>query len=529
MNNVQVSFARGRIPMLILALVPMIQLALPAVSGAQGVIRKEEPILAGIPGGSADWEHTPILPEGFDSSWQFFSAAHPNGTVFSIAPDYTSGTYFIGGSFDSAGSSPAANIARLDPNQSQSMWQALGSGVNGAVYSVVTSNEMIFAGGLFDSAGGMPTHHIAMFDGQTWHSLGEGSENGTDSTVLAMALMGDSLYVGGNFQKAGGKIANYIARWNLHSQAWEAVDDDGVVGMDGGVATLLGNYDHTSGPLLVGGGFLHAGRTSASKIARLDSGTWSAFGDGIKDSTGVVESICVVGPFPYGGRGWVVGGHFTKAGDTLATDLALWLTSFQDTGWYSVDADILSGATGTVYAVSSGARLFVGGDFVPRTGVAPQFLFAEEWYSYPFHTTRVGSGVDGTVYAIQASGGIFPEGYSERAVIGGAFHNAGGGGSPYLTIYSDGASVARNAPAHGYAILPNPAQTTIHIVPVSSGGHATIISATVFDICGRTVASLPRMIAGDWVLDASGIPAGSYVVKIVTSEGIEMSSLSIVR
>ncbi|HEY3876918.1 MAG TPA: hypothetical protein VGM92_15745, partial [Candidatus Kapabacteria bacterium] len=241
---------------------------------AQNFEHKEQPILAGTSTGTAQWELEERKEQPL-ASWGFWSDLNktPNGTVFSITPDNINpGDLIIAGSFDSIGDTAFERIAEYGRYPLSAT--AFGTGVqNGVVYSTISYRTELFAGGTFTMAGNSTARCIAMWDGTGWHPLGTDSNEGVDSTVLAMALIGDSLYVGGNFTHAGGLLVNHIAIWNLDSNRWEAIVDNGVVGVDGGVAALLVSDDE-SNILYVGGGFLHAGSTTASKIAYLDSGHW---------------------------------------------------------------------------------------------------------------------------------------------------------------------------------------------------------------------------------------------------------------
>jgi len=71
------------------------------------------------------------------------------------------GNLIAAGGFDSAGGTPARNIAMWNG----SVWSPLGSGINGIVYTLAVYNGNLYAGGIFDTAGGIPIHDIAIWNG----------------------------------------------------------------------------------------------------------------------------------------------------------------------------------------------------------------------------------------------------------------------------------------------------------------------------------------------------------------------------
>lgn len=93
----------------------------------------------------------------------------------------------------------------------------------------------LYAGGSFITAGDTPALHIARWDGQDWHPVG----SGVNGLVISLADFddgsggGSALYAGGEFTMADGVPARNIARWN--GAAWEAVGE----GVDGQVLAMV--------------------------------------------------------------------------------------------------------------------------------------------------------------------------------------------------------------------------------------------------------------------------------------------------
>ncbi len=439
---------------------------------AQNVIRKEEPILAGVPGGTVAWEYK---EQPLDSwgNWSSSPSAAPNGTVFSISGDYAgSGGVIVGGSFDSIGDTAIGRIAEYSGYDGP--WKTFGTGIqNGAVYATISTQSnspIIFAAGTFTMAGGVPVHRIAMWDGITWHPLGNGLSEGVDSTVLAMAVMGDSLFVGGNFTHAGGQLVNHIAIWNMATDQWEPIIDGGIVGVDGGVAALLVPYEQTT--LYVGGGFLHAGATAASKIAYLNQGHWDSLGAGVKDSDGIVEALCENSYDPL-----IVGGHFSQIGNAIVTDAAEWES--YDSSWEPVNQ--FKGIQGTIYCLTYPANLYIGGNFFDSTS-GSNYLVESGQYGITTAVTQV----NGPVYALLGEGAFWGEGYSEGIYVGGNFSTP----NPHFALWNQGAAVSinRSIPAPEISVFPNPAtEHSIIRIQLPNNGFANL---ALYNSLGEKVTTL---------------------------------------
>src|SRR5690606_24064478 len=148
-----------------------------------------------------------------------------NGAVNCMAegPD---GKIYVGGAFTNAGGVSAADyLARWNPITEQ--WEAVGAPAFGAATGTPIVNALAFdaagnlyAGGYFINAQSVPAaDYIAKFDGTNWTALGTGTNGAVYS--IAIAPNGD-VYAGGAFANAGG-VANTIriAKWN--GTVWSAL------------------------------------------------------------------------------------------------------------------------------------------------------------------------------------------------------------------------------------------------------------------------------------------------------------------
>jgi hypothetical protein len=491
-------------------------------ANAQFVSRREEPILIGSAGQaiSIPWTSMPAQPFSNFSSWDTVGlAATPNGSVFTITQGQSS-PIVVGGSFDSIGTMPCNSIA-LYKSGSGNIWQPLGSGLQGgAVFATVSYQTELFAAGSFDTAGGVIANRIAMWDGTSWHSLGFGDTNGVDSTVLALAVMGDSLYVGGNFKHAGVLHANYIAIWNIRTSQWETISENGITGVDGGVAALL----VADTALYIGGGFRHVGSIPASKIAQLKKGQWGTMGSGLDDTDGIIECLN-----PNGGHAnnydyiqtFLAGGHFSRIGDISATDLAMW--TIYSNSWSPITDDPFRGASGTVYSVASGVGTYVGGDFILSDPALPKYFIALD-----NGVGNIGAGIDEPAFtifdrtialALTHKGDQSLDGYFEDVLIGGAFENAGGYHTPHFAHWMESADVAESKTNAVVSLtsFPNPVEQDATIsFTLAKRDH---IILTLYDELGQKIATLAN---GDFDAGVHEIP---FHKGVANKTGILLAAL----
>ena len=150
---------------------------------------------------------------------------------------------YVGGSFcvQSGPDESACGLARWDGMT----WSDVG--LAAIVYGMSVYDDgtgrgpALFVSGMFDSAGGTPARNIASWDGAQWSPLGEGlGEDGTDIEVaVAMEVFDDglgqgpALWLGGQFATAGGLSSQNLARWGgCAAFVLGDLNGDGLVGLD---------------------------------------------------------------------------------------------------------------------------------------------------------------------------------------------------------------------------------------------------------------------------------------------------------
>jgi hypothetical protein len=227
--------------------------------------------------------------------------------VFALAAcDFGSGPQlYAGGQFNMG----LGGIARA----SGSSWQALGSGMNGAVLALASfgtgTSTRLFAGGAFTTAGGSASPALAAWDGANWSAVG------ADNHVYVLRVLGlgsgPALYAAGAFTTIGGTAAACVARFD--GTSWSALGS----GLPG-LVECLEIFDDGSGPALhAGGSFTIGGHNT--HLARWSGASWDDLGAGVD---GPVHALAVYDDGQ--GPSLFAGGLFNHAGGILSRNIAQW-------------------------------------------------------------------------------------------------------------------------------------------------------------------------------------------------------------
>ena len=199
-----------------------------------------------------------------------------NAAVIKAFKRFNDEIYF-GGTFSSAGTFNANNLARWDGTTCD----VLGNGIlsdHSNINDLETWNNKIIAGGSFSRFATDSAYSLAIYDPATdeWSELGGGIKNayGGQGEVNDLHLDGDLLHVAGDFNVAGGINTNDIATYDLSSGTWITYGD--------GIESTNGARLHTvtvfEGNLLIGGNFSAINDQSANYLAMYDGSSWSELG-----------------------------------------------------------------------------------------------------------------------------------------------------------------------------------------------------------------------------------------------------------
>lgn len=174
--------------------------------------------------------------------------------------------------------------------------------LHGTIASALASwSGKLFAGGTFSDVDSLPVCCIASLDINQWRQTGEG----LDARVLALEPFGDRLIAGGRFRRSGQTVVNHVAAWD--GAAWKALG----AGFDDEVRALA----VMNGRLYAGGSFTASGDVPLAHVAYWDGAGWRPLGTGV---AGPVNALT-----PIGTSLWL-GGNFPKAGGILSKNVARW-------------------------------------------------------------------------------------------------------------------------------------------------------------------------------------------------------------
>jgi hypothetical protein len=261
------------------------------------------------------------------SRWSKLGSSGMFGTGVYALEVYDDGrgpALYAGGVFSRAGGVPVNQIARWDGSSWSSPGGGFRGGWGGGVASLAVYDDgagpALYAGGTFSTAGSMPASNIARWNGSSWSPLGSGI-GGEYPYVMALAVYDDgggpALYAGGRFTSAGGEAADYVAAWD--GASWSPLGS-GVSGVSYPHVFALAVYDGGSGPALYAGGeFTTAGGGLAKHIASWNGTSWSALGSGVDDRV-----LALVVHDDGGDPALFVGGDFSSALDSGDSYLAKW-------------------------------------------------------------------------------------------------------------------------------------------------------------------------------------------------------------
>jgi trimeric autotransporter adhesin len=347
-----------------------------------------------------------------------------NGTVYALAMD-GQGNLYAGGAFDRAGGVLVNGVARWNGTT----WSALSGGVTyntspATVYALASMSGSLYVGGYFDQAGTQAANAIARWDGANWSALGDGltTDMGFNATAYALEVSGTVLYAGGDFVNAGGAEASRIAAWN--GSGWAAL---GTGAGAGGTTEMVRAVKVYNGLVCAGGDFTQAGGFQARRIACWDGNDWQPLmqngANGVgNDFSGVVNALAVQ---PQNGR-LFVGGEFDLAGDMWVNHIARW----EGTRWRALGEGtaLMGNQKGLLSAVAVNAQgqVYAGGWFDYAGGVPAKNI--ARWDGGEWHP--LGSGTDFQVNAIAIVGA--------EVYVGGLFTQAGNVSAAHIARWDEG-------------------------------------------------------------------------------------------
>ncbi|NDG84922.1 MAG: hypothetical protein EBX52_07785, partial [Proteobacteria bacterium] len=220
---------------------------------------------------------------------------------------------FVGGAFSKYRGTAASGLVKLNASNGSmdSGFQARATGDVNAL-AVSPTDGALFIGGAFSSMGGASARNLAKVNPDDGNSLSDFSQSsGTDGRVLALLASGSSLYVGGEFTTYRSQDAKFLAKvdasnGNLDTTFTQSTGPNGSV-----YALMVGDSS-----LFVGGDFYtYRGQYGNLGVLNLDRSTGNPVSGFTGRANGVVYALST------SGADLLLGGRFTYGNSGLETEV----------------------------------------------------------------------------------------------------------------------------------------------------------------------------------------------------------------
>lgn len=421
----------------------------------------------------------------------------PSDRVFTMIGD--GNRLLMGGSFVSLKGERRNRLAAFDATTGQlTSWNP---SANDYVQTLSFQNGLIYAGGAFTRIGNLPTYTIAAIDSASgvptsWRpSIGYPPQS--QPLITNIVQHGATTYITGNLSSVSGELRKNIAAIETSSgqvKSWNAF--------------LNGFAVHdmmvSSNRLYVCGSFTNIGNQSRNMLAALDPVTglanhWNPNPDypvvSVKERNGIIYALS----------------NFTRNGATFRATCGV---------------AVIDSSTGSVI------------DMYPLEGRITNSLLDDNilYVSGYFYKNQSNESLG--IVAIDLNTGELVDWNPEVApfslsmavnenmlYLGGNFRKIGGTGHTYFAaLYKPYITkVANSLRRHKLVtIFPNPAATSIRVT-----SKATIHTITLLDQLGRVVLVKENPLNNS--VDISHVPGGSYLVKVVTTDGTSTQRLVVIR
>ena len=308
-----------------------------------------------------------------DTTWN----PNANGTVKALA--LSGSTVYAGGEFGSIGGTVRNRLAALNSSNEPTSWNPNASTAASAVNALaVSGTSIVYVGGSFETIGSTPaarnriaaintnaTATVAATD-TTWNP----NASTAASAVNALAVSGTSIvYVGGSFETIGStpETRNRIAAINTNATATVAATDT-TWNPNASTAASAVNALAVSGEIVyVGGSFETIGSTpeTRNRIAAIKTNATATVA--ATDTTWNPNANAAVNALVLSGEIVYVGGTFTVIGTNNLTRNRIAAINTNATATVAAEATTwnpnANGAVLVVAIAGSGARLYIGGAF----------------------------------------------------------------------------------------------------------------------------------------------------------------------
>jgi hypothetical protein len=224
-----------------------------------------------------------------------------------------------------------------------------------------------------------------------------------NQAVTAVLVRGEEVIIGGDFTSAGGVPATRIAKWN--GTSWSAFPGNPVPNTVSGIA-FVGNDMYVSSATTT--------LENPNYLLKYDGSTWTGLASGMGGHG--ITSMAVLGTDVY------VSGGFQAVGGVAASRVAKWNGS----NWSALDAGLpTTTGSGSVHLGTLGNDLIAVGDFTTAAGAATNFIARWNGSSW----SALGNGLNASASGVRSAGG-------NLWVVGG-FTTAGCNLSPFVARWRE--------------------------------------------------------------------------------------------
>lgn len=441
----------------------------------------------------------------FDTS--FYKGNGLNGYVNSIAIQQDN-KIIAGGSFNAFQNTNQNNIIRFNNDGSKDTSFNVGTGFNGAIYSVILqTNGKIIVGGSFGSYNGSVCNRIARLNSDgtldTSFNIGTGFNN---SFVHKLILQPDGkIIVLGDFTSYNGVSTKHIIRLNTDGTK-DSSFNAGATGFN--FFTNLVAVLQTDGKIIVGGNFTQFNGNTENYIVRLNA-------DGTKDTTfitGTGFNSAVNALIVRTNGKIIIGGSFTTYNGATGKNYILGLNADG-----SIDNSFNIGTGLNLDTISiclqGDDKVIVGGWFSTYNGTTTKQIVRlnTDGSIDSSFSTGVGFSNEGGFSPSVNNLNISPNG---KIIAVGNFNiYQNSNYSTSIIALHGGVALSTNdfELNNSISVFPNPVKD---ILNVSSTDNATVTSLKIYDLQGKLIAETTNN-----YMNTSNLSAGLYVVKIVTDQG----------
>ncbi len=432
--------------------------------------------------------------------------------------------------------------------------------VGGALETVLYDsihNEIIVSDNQFINVGSLPTRGIARWNGTRWDSLAGGinthdiqlNPNNPNGEVLCGIPYNGKFLVGGYFYSIGGKNIKSLAFWD--GVKWDSLSTStNGFNSPGGGPPLVFALFKDGNKLYIAGGFDSIANKYCTGLATYDGTTFSP----IVLPVPIASFLYILDVKKYKNEIYACGRFYDTSGDTLGHILR-----YNGVNWYSVGGGIHGSICDVRTMAIYNNELYVGGYFKKSAGNAGECLM--KWDGSQWNDVGFGSQPNfGTVhrlvvhqnklwafgsfsfasYMYSTSAAVFdgtkwcaPQDtlnnfiygaaiFNDSIYVGGNFTKSGGDTNvkyiaklkdPNLYKSCNGVGIEEIEKNNAIAIYPNPTLNNLNISIEQYFKEGTKIE--IVNILGQTILLFPYKNE----IDVSSISNGSYILKIITTDG----------